>query len=173
MHWNACTVARSFCATCTAVYRCACTARTRALPRLWITAGTIDEPNVPTFFSAGVTLTKAGEERGCRLTKDVPWQESYKAAMLERDERKLLKKIEDAHAAIQQRIEELKLASNHERSSGERQAIADALHSLRTIQRLASRSSAEASQQPGWQATRGWTDIMKHMCRTVSHAITT
>ena len=84
-----------------------------------------------------------------RLTKDVPWQESYKAAMLERDERKLLKKIEDAHAAIQQRIEELKLGSNHERSSGERQAIADALHSLRTIQRLASRSSAEASSQGG------------------------
>jgi len=94
---------------------------------------------------------------GVRLTKDVPWQESYKAAMLERDERKLLKKIEDAHAAIQQRIEELKLGSNHERSSGERQAIADALHSLRTIQRLASRSSAEASSQGGKRLRDGQT----------------
>jgi len=33
--------------------------------------------------------------------------------MLERDERKLLKKIEDAHAAIQQRIEELKLGTTN------------------------------------------------------------
>jgi hypothetical protein len=69
--------------------------------------------------------------------------------MLECDQAKLLKKIEDAHAAIQRRIEELKLGSDHDRNSEERRAIADALHGLRTIQKLASGSSTEGGRKGG------------------------
>ena len=86
---------------------------------------------------------------GVPLTRGGLWQEAYKAAMLERDQAKLLKKIEDAHAAIQRRIEELKLGSDQDGSSAERQAIADALHGLRTIQKLASGSSTEGGRKGG------------------------
>jgi hypothetical protein len=110
--------------------------------RLWKTTTTI----FPPFFSGEGMLRNNG---GAPLTRGGPWQEAYKDAMLERDQGRLLKKIEDAHAAIQRRIEELKLGSDHDGSSGERQAIADALHSLRTIQELASRSFAEGSRKGG------------------------
>lgn len=79
------------------------------------------------------------------MTQGILWQELYKAAMAERDQTKLQKRIEAAHAAIQRRIEELKLGSGHDQSSTEKQAIADALHSLRTLQKMALRSSTEAS----------------------------
>jgi hypothetical protein len=77
------------------------------------------------------------------------WQELYKAAMVERDHTQLQKRIEAAHAVIRQRIEELKLGSACDESSEERQAIADALHSLRTLQKIGSRVSPEGDTQGG------------------------
>ncbi len=57
--------------------------------------------------------------------------------MLELDPKKLQEKIEAAHAALQQRTQEVLVADD--RDGGlleERLAIADALHSLRTLQKV-------------------------------------
>jgi hypothetical protein len=77
----------------------------------------------------------------------------YKAAMLEVDQSKLRERIGVAHAALQRRIEELKLAGNHDESSAERHAIAEALDSLRMLQKLGSKPSPEAN--PGGEIPKG------------------
>jgi hypothetical protein len=69
--------------------------------------------------------------------------------MIEVDQSKLRERIGAAHAALQQRIEELKLAGNHDESSAERQSIAEALDSLRMLQKLGSKPSPEANRQGG------------------------
>ncbi|MGA7924938.1 MAG: hypothetical protein WCA20_02960 [Candidatus Sulfotelmatobacter sp.] len=70
--------------------------------------------------------------------------------MLELDRTELQRKIQAAYAAIKTRIEELELGSDPDkRSREERQAITDALHGLRTLQRIESRSSLEPDRQLG------------------------
>ena len=87
--------------------------------------------------------------RGCLLTQGIAWQDLYKAAMLEVDQSKLRERIEAANAAIQRRIEDLKLAGNHDETSAERHSIAEALDSLRMLRKLEVRPSPEANREGG------------------------
>jgi RecB family exonuclease len=80
------------------------------------------------------------------LTQGAAWQDLYKAAMLEKDQSKLHERIEAAHAALRRRIEELKRAGNHDETSAERHAIAEALDSLRMLRKLELRPSPEANR---------------------------
>ena len=74
------------------------------------------------------------------MMNSVSWQELYAAAMLELDRATLVVKIEAAQAAVLQATEEL--ADNHTlRAAEEKQALADALRSLRTLQRVEFRTS--------------------------------
>lgn len=59
------------------------------------------------------------------------WQRSYEDAILETDRSRLPILIRAAHAAIDQRVEQLR--ENREASPEERQAIADALAGLRVL----------------------------------------
>jgi hypothetical protein len=61
------------------------------------------------------------------------WQERYKAAVLETDEKKLHKRIQAAKAAIDARLHELR--SDHGETPDERQAINDALAGLNVLRR--------------------------------------
>jgi hypothetical protein len=61
--------------------------------------------------------------------------------MLEVDQSKLRERIDAAHAALQRRIEELKLAGNDDESSAERHSITEALDSLRMLRKLEARPS--------------------------------
>ena len=71
------------------------------------------------------------------MTQDYPWRKLYEAAMLELDRIKLQERIAAAHAALQRRTEELILADCPNTDSlEERQAISDALHSLRTLEKI-------------------------------------
>ena len=63
------------------------------------------------------------------------WQRSYVEAVLETDRSRLPILIRAAHAAIDARIEQLK--RDQPASADERQAIADALSSLRVLKREA------------------------------------
>lgn len=58
------------------------------------------------------------------------WQEAYRAALLELDPEKLPKRVEVAETAIFKRLQTLSKAPD---SKAERQAIEDALASLRTL----------------------------------------
>jgi hypothetical protein len=76
------------------------------------------------------------------MTKDVLWRELYKAAILELDAVALHKRIEAAHAAIQQRLSELQ--GNYDGNSGEEQPeMVDALNNLRAVQKIEFRLSSE------------------------------
>ena len=84
------------------------------------------------------------------MTEDVPWRNLYAAAMLELDRTELQRKIQAAYAAIEKRTEEIELRSGPDkRSREERQAITDALHGLRALQRIESRSSLAPNSQLG------------------------
>jgi hypothetical protein len=61
---------------------------------------------------------------------DQTWPELVRATLLELDLTQLPERIERAHAAIQERQRQLALESNHHE---ERQALLDALHSLRAL----------------------------------------
>ena len=61
------------------------------------------------------------------------WEESYEAAILETDDKKLPKCIQAAKSAIDNRLHELQL--DHGRTPDERQAIADALGGLNVLRR--------------------------------------
>ena len=60
------------------------------------------------------------------------WQDLYKEALLELDEKKLRDRIAAAQTAISNRLETLFGESNHE---AERQAIEDAFSALRVLKR--------------------------------------
>ena len=84
------------------------------------------------------------------MTQDALWRELYKAAMLELDRIKLHKRIEAAAAAMRRRIEELS-SEPHGSCVDEQQALAEALHGLRMLQRAEFRSSISKGcpAQPG------------------------
>lgn len=60
------------------------------------------------------------------------WQEPYQQALLELDQKKLSKRIAAAETAISNRLRAIARVSNHH---AERQAIDDALSSLRVLKR--------------------------------------
>jgi hypothetical protein len=73
----------------------------------------------------------------------VRWWGLYRAAMLELELSELPKRIETAQTAIRRSMEELS-ASNHDGGAAEElQRMADALENLRTLQRVAVKSSTK------------------------------
>jgi hypothetical protein len=77
---------------------------------------------------------------GDKMTQDGLWLESYRAAMLELDPIKLVKRIEAARTAIERRNEELPGSNRNGSAVEERQVITDALENLRALQRVDFRS---------------------------------
>jgi hypothetical protein len=61
------------------------------------------------------------------------WEESYQAAILETDDKKLQNRIQAAKAAIDNRLHELQF--DHGGTPEERQAITDALGGLNVLRR--------------------------------------
>jgi hypothetical protein len=67
------------------------------------------------------------------MRADYVWQESYQAAILETDDRKLPQRLQVAKAAIDDRLHELQ--RDHGGTLEERQAISDALGGLNVLRR--------------------------------------
>jgi hypothetical protein len=70
------------------------------------------------------------------------WDESYKAAVLETDDKKLGERIQVAKGAIDMRLQEMQM--DHGGTPGERQAITDALGGLQVLRRELERRAHEA-----------------------------
>jgi uncharacterized protein YunC (DUF1805 family) len=84
------------------------------------------------------------------MTQDFPWRKLYQDAMLELDRIKLQEKIEAAHAAMQQRMEELTMGGYYNSDSlEERQSLADAMHGIRTLRKLELKPLNEAGSPRG------------------------
>lgn len=82
------------------------------------------------------------------MTHDFLWQKLYQDAMLELDRIKLQEKVDAAYEALQRRSQELILgAENVGDALTERQAITDALHGLRAIERLELGAAVASSGQ--------------------------
>jgi hypothetical protein len=64
-----------------------------------------------------------------------PWQREYEASLVELDPKKLLECVHKAEAAIFSRLQEMAQSSDSPDNKAERQAIGDALASLRVLQR--------------------------------------
>ena len=77
------------------------------------------------------------------MTEAVQWQQLYQAAMLELNPAELHVKIARALQAIREREEQL--TQSDSRSLEEQGAIADAVHSLTTLERLEHRSAVRRS----------------------------
>ena len=73
------------------------------------------------------------------------WEESYEAAILETDDKKLPKCIQGAKSAIDNRLHELQFG--HGGTPEERQAITDALGGLNVLRRELRIRSRDASHQ--------------------------
>jgi hypothetical protein len=67
------------------------------------------------------------------VKNDYPWQDLYEAAIVETDDEKLTKRIQQAKFAIDSRLHELQI--NHGGTPGERHAISDALFGLNVLRR--------------------------------------
>ena len=63
------------------------------------------------------------------------WQREFKASLLETDPTKLLERVHAAEATIFNRLQELAQSSDSQNHKVERQAIEDALASIRVLQR--------------------------------------
>jgi len=87
------------------------------------------------FLSASALLARSSgssmPKRGTTMKADDVWQELYKAAVLETDDKNLPNRIRAAKAAIDARLHELQL--DHGGTPEERQAITDALHGLTVL----------------------------------------
>jgi hypothetical protein len=64
-----------------------------------------------------------------------PWEREYEAALVELDPKKLLERVHTAEAAIFNRLQELAKSPDSPDQKPEREAIEDALASLRVLQR--------------------------------------
>jgi hypothetical protein len=67
------------------------------------------------------------------MKADYVWEESYKAAILETDDKKLPDHLHAAKGAIDRRLQEMQ--THHGGTPKERQAITDALAGLNVIRR--------------------------------------
>ena len=81
------------------------------------------------------------------MKNDYPWQDLYEAAVVETDDEKLTKCLQQAKFAIDARVHELQ--TDHGGTPGERHAIADALSGLNVLRRdLEARLRNAAEQRP-------------------------
>ena len=67
------------------------------------------------------------------MRADYVWDESYKAAVLETDDTRMLDRLRAAKSAIDSRLHELQM--DHGGTPEERQAITDALGGLQVLRR--------------------------------------
>ena len=67
------------------------------------------------------------------MRADYVWDESYKAAVLETDDTRMLDRLRAAKGAIDSRLHELQM--DHGGTPEERQAITDALRGLQVLRR--------------------------------------
>jgi IS5 family transposase len=80
------------------------------------------------------------------MSTDYNWKESYRAAIVETDDKKLRERIQAAQAAIDTRLQDLQM--DHGGTPEERLAIADALDGLNILRReLQTRSSETGSSK--------------------------
>jgi hypothetical protein len=78
------------------------------------------------------------------MRADYVWEESYKAAILETDDKNLPNRLRAAKGAIDTRLQEMQM--DHGGTPEERQAITDALAGLNILRReLETRSQAAGS----------------------------
>jgi hypothetical protein len=75
------------------------------------------------------------------MRADYVWEESYKAAILETDDKKLPNRLHAAKGAIDTRLQEMQ--TDHGGTPEERQAITDALTGLNVLRRELERRSQE------------------------------
>lgn len=75
------------------------------------------------------------------MRADYVWDESYKAAILETDDKKLPNRLHAAKDAIDARLQEMQ--TDHGGTPEERQAITDALTGLNVLRRELERRSQE------------------------------
>jgi hypothetical protein len=75
------------------------------------------------------------------------WEEPYKAAVLETEDKKLPNRLQAAKAAIDARLHELQL--DHGGTPEERQAITDALHGLNVLRSELETRSQDTSSPEG------------------------
>jgi hypothetical protein len=75
------------------------------------------------------------------MRADYVWEESYKAAILETDDKKLPNRLHAAKGAIDRRLQEMQM--DHGGTPEERQALTDALAGLNVIRRELERRSQE------------------------------
>jgi len=81
------------------------------------------------------------------VKNDYPWQDLYEEAIVETDDEKLTKRIQQAKLAIDARLHELQM--DHGGAPGERHAITDALSGLNVLRRdLEARLRNAAEQRP-------------------------
>jgi hypothetical protein len=80
--------------------------------------------------------------KGTTMRAEYVWDESYKAAVLETDDKKLGERIHVAKGAIDTRLQELQ--SDHGGTPEERQAMTDALGRLQVLRRELERRRHEA-----------------------------
>jgi hypothetical protein len=71
------------------------------------------------------------------MRADYVWDESYKAAILETDDKKLPNRLQAAKGAIDTRLHEMQM--DHGGTPEERQAITDALAALNVLRRESER----------------------------------
>jgi hypothetical protein len=80
------------------------------------------------------------------VENDYPWQDLYEAAILETDDEKLTKCLQQAKSAIDARLHELQM--DHGGMTGERHAISDALSGLNVLRRDLEARLPNPSEQP-------------------------
>ena len=83
--------------------------------------------------------------RGTTVKNDYPWQDLYEAAILETDDEKLTKCLQQAKFAIDARLHELQM--DHGGTPGELHAISDALSGLNVLRRELEVRSRNAPEQ--------------------------
>lgn len=84
-------------------------------------------------------------KRGPLMPNVYGWQRFYQQAILETDRKRLPRLIQSAQAAIDARIEQL--GADHDGSSGEREAIANALAGLRVLRDEVARDEDQTQTQ--------------------------
>ena len=88
------------------------------------------------------------------MPENVPWQCRYEAAILELDPAKLRDKVGLAKSAIQQHLEDLNRAPDVG-STEEQRTLADALTTLRVLERVELKARLAARSQTGLDVAGG------------------
>jgi hypothetical protein len=76
------------------------------------------------------------------MAQQSKWRELHQAAMLELNREELLNSIVAARSAMNDRIQELRATGGEGGHSAELRAIADALHSLQSLERVECQASS-------------------------------